>query len=64
MKHNSEVSKKLEELNSLTSSMDIPVFRRRDVFWLSKNMDKRNQNHKNFFKAKEIVLELMKMGVR
>jgi hypothetical protein len=58
------VKKLLVELESLTSKMDVPVFRRRSVLWLNKNLAKKNQNHPNFKEAQAIVDRLNKMGVK
>ena len=58
------VKQLLEKLENLTESMDVPVFRRQDVFWLNKHLEERNSNHKHFQEASQIIEELLKMGVR
>lgn len=55
---------KLDCLASLTRTMDVPDYRKRDVKWLDKNMSKRNSDHKNYSEAKQIVDELMNLGIR
>jgi hypothetical protein len=56
--------KLLLDLESLTSKMDVPVFRRRSVLWLNKNLAKKNKNHPKFKEAQSIVDQLHKMGVK
>lgn len=58
------VQQYLERLAELTAKMDVPVFRRKDVFWLSKHLEDRNSSHPNFSEAQEIIEILSKMGVR
>lgn len=58
------VSSVLEQLSELTSKMDVPVFRRKDVFWLMKHLETRNNNHPKFKEAKKLIELLSKMGVR
>ena len=58
------VSASLQRLEELTSKMDVPVFRRNDVFWLARNLAVRNAKHDNFEEANEIISTLSKMGVR
>lgn len=64
MKATVSVRERMEELATLTKSMDIPDFRRTSIPWLFRNMSARNSNHVNFPKAQEIVVELHRMGVR
>ena len=59
-----EVANQLDELEAITTTMDIPEFRRRKVDWLSRNMGIRNSEHPRYNEAKEIVKSLMKQGVR
>ncbi len=54
----------LAKLVKLISPMDIPVFRRESIYWLSKNLHVRNSNHKNYEQAINIIQQLLKMGVR
>jgi len=58
------VKQLLEKLETLTEPMDVPSFRRQDVFWLKKHLEERNSNHQNFNEAAHIVEELLRMGVR
>jgi len=44
--------------------MDVPVFRRENPYWLSKNLGFRNSSNKEYEKAMSIIKELLKMGVR
>ena len=53
-----------EKLEELTKSMDIPSFRRKSIPWLNRNLAARNKEHPNFDEARDIVTQLMKMGVR
>jgi hypothetical protein len=55
--------KLLEQLRDLTIGMDLPAFRRTDPKWLLKNLAIRNADHPNFSKAKELVEDLVKMGL-
>ena len=58
------VTSALEQLAELTSKMDVPVFRRKDVFWLMKHLATRNATHPKFEEAIQLVETLSKMGVR
>jgi len=60
----SNVIEMKERLKELTKSMDIPSFRSTSIPWLHRNMAIRNKEHPDFEEAKNIVLELLKMGVR
>jgi hypothetical protein len=53
----------LERLRVLTSKMDVPVFRRDSIFWLSKNLGVRNSDHPDFNEAIDIVKKLRRMGI-
>ena len=59
-----EIEEKFVELQELLHDMDIPVERFRSIPWLCRNMAIRNSHHKNFQRAQEIVIELLRMGVR
>lgn len=54
----------VSQLEEITSTMDVPVFRRIDVYWLSKNLGVRNEKHPRYQEAMEILTTLSKMGVR
>lgn len=58
-----EIAVKLDELESLTKTMDVPEFKRRNVYWLRKHLADRNKSHKNFEKAFSIITELANWGV-
>lgn len=58
------VEEKLDELEEITKTMDVPEFRRRKVAWLSRNMMIRNGDHPRFKEAKELITTLMKKGIR
>jgi len=53
----------LKRLRDLTSKMDVPVFRRDSVFWLSRNLGVRNSEHPDFEEAIKIIKKLRRMGV-
>ena len=53
----------LDRLEKLVSTMDVPVYKRRSVAWLQKNLSDRNQSHKNYQEAITIVDELVQHGV-
>lgn len=44
----------MNELENLTSNMDIPFGRRKDFRWLLRNADINNHNHKNLAKVIKI----------
>lgn len=59
-----EMLQKLDQLEKLTENMDVPLFRRRNVRWLLKNLAIRNRNHPDFQKSLEIIKELNAEGVQ
>jgi len=61
---NAEVTDMLDELEKLTTQMDVPEFRRRKVAWLSRNLVIRNSNHPNYEEAMTLIKSLIKQGVR
>lgn len=58
-----EISDKLAQLEKLTKAMEVPDFKRRNVYWLRKNLAARNAKHKNYEQAMTIVTELANKGV-
>jgi len=48
------ITQLINELENLTSNMDIPFARRKDVNWLLRNADINNKNHKNLAKVIKI----------
>lgn len=54
----------VSQLEEITSTMDVPTFRRIDVYWLSKNLGVRNEKHPRYQEAMDILTILSKMGVR
>ena len=52
----------LDKLGKLTASMDVPEFRRRSPYWLSRNMKVRNSDHSNYSEANEVIKVLLKRG--
>lgn len=56
------LKKEFDILESLTKKMDVPIFRRQDVRWLVKNLEKRNSSHENFNEAMRIVQNLNNIG--
>jgi hypothetical protein len=53
----------LEKLGDLTKKMEIPVFRRQNPRWLSRNLSVRNSKHPNHEEAMVIVKELLRRGI-
>lgn len=53
----------LQELERLTSKMDVPTYRRRNVRWLERNLALRNADRPEFQRAKEIIGELLQNGI-
>jgi hypothetical protein len=53
----------LDTLERLAAKMDVPLYKRRNVSWLEKNLAVRNQGHKNFKDAMILIEELLKVGV-
>ena len=53
----------LERLGELTKKMDVPVFRRTQPKWLSRNLSIRNSKHPNHDEAIVIIKELLRRGV-
>ena len=49
----------INELERLTTSMDVPVFRRSDVGWLLRNVEINNANHPNLNKVIKICKQLL-----
>ena len=50
----------ISEFDNLTADMDIPEKRRRDWFWLHRNLAIRNQDHENFEKAYSILRDIIR----
>lgn len=53
----------LDNLENITKEMDVPVYRRRSVSWLHKNLSVKNKLHPLFYKAMTIINELLENGV-
>ena len=53
----------LNELENLTSNMEIPFAKRKDYNWLIQNAELSNQNHKNLAKVIKISQLLKKEEV-
>lgn len=58
-----EIAQKLEKLESLTKRMDVPDFKRRNVYWLRKHLAVRNDKHPNFQETITLINELANKGV-
>ena len=61
---NTEVTTMLDELEKLTTKMEVPEFRRRKVAWLKRNLMIRNANHPKYEETMALVESLIKQGVR
>ena len=46
---------KLSKLLTLLKDMDIPEGRRYDLRWISRNLEVRNRNHKNYKEAMRLI---------
>lgn len=62
MKKGDQVADLKRELEKLTKLMDVPCYRYSNTKWLAKNLEKRNANHANYPKAKQLIDELVKLG--
>lgn len=51
------------ELKVLLSDMDVPVFRKTSVHWLSRNLAARNSSHVNYARAAEVIEKLRAGGI-
>ena len=60
---NSEQKQLMDELETITDSMDVPEHKRRNPKWLRDNMKTRNHNHPKYFRAMDICTALLKQGV-
>ena len=49
----------INELERLTTSMDVPVFRRSDAGWLLRNVEINNADHPNLNKVIKICKQLL-----
>lgn len=49
----------INELEKLTTSMDVPVFRRTDPGWLLRNVQFNNKDHHNLEKVIKICKQLL-----
>lgn len=58
-----EIAEKLTELEKLTRAMEVPEFKRKNVYWLRKNLASRNEKHRNYEKVMGIVTELANKGI-
>ena len=58
-----ELVQKLVELEELVGKMDVPIFRRRSVRWLERNLAVRNASHPDFDKVMVLVRDLLSHGV-
>lgn len=58
-----ELVRKLDELEALVENMDVPMFKRRNARWLSRNLDIRNSAHPDYDKAMVLIKELLANGV-
>jgi len=58
-----EISSNAMILKSLLKGMDIPVFRKNDIRWMSRNIAVRNKDHKNFKNASDLILEFISQGI-
>jgi hypothetical protein len=63
LNHKSQIQAWLEELEQLTRTMDVPVYRRNNVAWLNKSLAVKNKSHANFEKAMGLIKELLSHGV-
>lgn len=50
----------MNELQDILNTMDVPVLRKTDLRWLSRNLAVRNRNHPEFFRAMRIIFDLLR----
>jgi hypothetical protein len=58
-----ELADLLDELEQITRKLDVPLYRRRNVRWLERNLAIRNSGKPGFDRALEIIGELLQNGV-
>ena len=58
--NNQSMSDDSDRLADILSEMDVPVTRRGDLGWLSRNLAVRNASHKDFDEATQIIRRLMR----
>lgn len=51
-----------EQLQEILLTMDVPLFRKSDLRWLSRNLGIRNRQHPKFQEAMKLIQFLMKNG--
>jgi len=51
---------KLDQIEIITTKMDIPILRRRDARWLIRNVGVRNLDHPDFLK----LIDLLKQAIK
>lgn len=57
------IQQRMSELEDLVHKMDVPVYRRRNVLWLKKNLRTRNETSDNFQPAMQLIELLLSNGV-
>lgn len=50
----------MNELLAILETMDVPLLRKKDLRWLSRNLAVRNRNHPEFFQAMRIIHDLLR----
>jgi hypothetical protein len=55
-----DLENKLDQIEIITTKMDIPILRRRDVRWLIRNVGVRNSDHPDFLK----LIDLLKQAIK
>ncbi len=58
-----EILSLFAELKGLLSDMDVPVYRKTSVHWLSRNLGIRNSAHEHYARAAEIIERLRAAGI-
>jgi len=58
-----QLSSLLDELEKITTTMDVPSHKRKSVSWLLKNMLVRNQAHLQIDRAIDICQMLLSHGI-
>ena len=60
MESTSKINKNLGELIGILHTMDIPIKRQYDFYWLIRNLGVRNRSHPKYKKAMALIVEQIK----
>jgi uncharacterized protein (UPF0147 family) len=57
------IQQRMKELEEIVNKMDVPVYRRRNVSWLKKNLAVKNASNAKFQSAMTLIELLLSNGV-